>query len=586
MAEPFPLEVPPGVVRTDSKLAAKNRYGDSDKIRFKKGKPEKWEGWTLLLDDQLVGIARGARSWTNQYGNRNVAFGTHKKLFALTGNDTLTDITPVRASGTLANNPFATTNGSAVVTVTHTSHGLGDYDYITLDGSAAVGGITPDGEYQVIVVDANSYTITHSAAATSTVAAGGGASVTYAYQISIGSEDSTVGLGYGSGDYGEGTFGTERSAGLTLQLRHWSLEEYGNDLLASPFNGKLYLWEEATDAAAELVTNSPTMRAMVKTPENYILALGSTTPMTVSWPDIDDITDWTPSATNTANERKLASGSRLVAGVALTDGATLVWSDTSLYVFRYTGSQFIYDSPLAGTNCGLAAPLAYAEVSGVAYWMSGQSFHMYSGGVQKIPNVLDIEQDIFRNLNRSSIDKCWAIYDQKHNQVRFHYPRGSSDECSHYVDVNLDDWAWSHGTLDRTTGTLFRPTEGSVLMVDESGSIYQHNDGSDANGAAMEAYLEFPMFQIGNGRSNMDISMLIPDFERQTGDITIHIWTKDRPRDEDYADEETLTCADDETEIESRVAGRHVGLKITSNTIGGDFRVGTITLELDPSGDR
>jgi len=306
-----PLDIPPGVVKTRTLFAAQGRYSDADKVRFVAGKPEKWKGWTRLLADTVEGRARGAISWTNATNSRNIAIGTHLRLYVISSGDLLRNVTPIRATGTLGTNPFATTAGSTLVTVTHTNHGAIEGDFVSFSGATAVGGITIDGWYQIVEkLDNNSYIIEHSAAASST-ATGGGGSVGYTYEINVGNAGSVEGLGWGAGPWGAETWGTSRtSAGLRLDLRTWSLAEYGNELLALASSGTLYLWQEQTDARAEAVTNAPaSARAMFVTGERFVMLLGTTTPMTVQWPDRDDITDWTPSAVNTANSRTLQYGS-------------------------------------------------------------------------------------------------------------------------------------------------------------------------------------------------------------------------------------------------------------------------------------
>jgi hypothetical protein len=588
MTEPLPLRFPAGIVKVDSARAAVGRYTDSDKVRFKKGKAEKWAGWEKLIDDEtLVGIARGAVSWRNADGNLKGAFGTHRKLYVLQPGATLQDITPIQSSGTLDADPFTTTNGFAVVNVLHLSHGRQVNDSVTFDGATAVGGITIDGEYYVTaVVDPDNYTITHTSSATST-ATGGGAAVTYSYQLTIGYASVTELFGWGTGRWGEGTWGTPREEGILVDLRHWSLAEYENNLLASPSGGGLYLWEEATDAVAEIVPGAPTeIRAMFVTGERFVMALGTTSPMTVQWPDLDDITNWTASDTTTANTRTLQSGSKLIAGVALTDNVNLVWSDTSLYVFQYTGSDFIYDSRLAGIHCGLAAPLAFAKASGIVFWMSATSFHMYAGSVQKIPRVDEVEQYIFRNINPDHITKTWAEYDQEHNQVRFHYCHGAATEPDRYVDVSLDTWDWTVGTLGRTTGMIYDATVASILMVDSSGYIYTHNTGLDADGGAMSSYLTFPMVTLTEGRQNVDVMEIIGDFARQTGTLSFALTTKENPRDSSNYDSSTVTLADTASTVECRVSGRHLMMTMTSNAVGGDFRLGDLLLDVVNEGER
>lgn len=583
---PLPLEIPPGIVKVDSPNAAKGRFTDCDKIRFVAGKPEKWLGWEQFIDDTLIGIARGAVAWVNQYGNTNVAFGTHLKLQVITGDDALDDITPIRASSTINADPFSMTNLSAVVTVTDTAHGADDGDYVTFSGATAAGGITIDGEYQLTRIDSDTYTITHSSAATSTTT-GGGASVVAAYQINVGSTGGVVGLGWGAGTWGTGTWSTARTEGIEVEIRFWSLQEYGNDLLASPFLSGLYLWEEATDARAEVLSGAPSsMRAMFVTGERFIMALGTTTPMTVQWPDQDDPTDWTPSAANTANTRTLQSGSKLMSGTALSDGISIIWSDTSVYHFQYTGSDFVYDSRLVGTNCGLIAPLGFAKVSGAAFWISSRQFFMYASGVVPVPNQTDVVDYVFDDMDSSQITKTWCEYDVYSQQIRWHYCSLGETEPNKYVDVSIGDWVWTIGTLSRTAGTPYRPGEASSLLVDEDGVIYSHNVGTDDDGAALESYITFGLYALTSGKNNVDVMGIVPDCQRQTGDLTYEVYTKERPNSADTLDEQTVTMGPTDEIGDLRVCGRHFGMTVRSDVIGGDFRLGIVNLEIGQGGSR
>jgi len=587
MTRPLPLRIPPGIVKIDSPNGARGRYVDSDKIRFVKGKAEKWAGWNQFHATQLQGKARGAGSWTNEFGNTNVAFGTNLKLYALTGGDSISDITPIRSTGTLGSNPFSVTSGDATVTVTHASHGAAVGDFVTFGSAAAVGGITIDGEYQIDTkVDNNTYTIEHSSAATSTTT-GGGASVTFSYEINTGSEGGVSGLGWGAGPWGEEAWSTPRTDGLAIELRHWSIQEYGGDILVNPSGGGLYLWEEDTDTEAEVVANAPTSaRAMFLTGERFIMMLGTTTDMTVEWADRDDLTDWTPSDTNTANTRTLQSGSKLMNGVRLVDNVSLIWSDTSLYVFQYLGDDFVYDSRLAGTHCGLVAPKAFVSVSGTAYWMSSRDFHMFSGSVQPIPNSEDISNYIYANMDPSQMNKTWCLYDEDNNQVRWHYVFTGSTEPDRYVDVSLEDYSWTVGTLDRTTGTSYLPEATSMLLVSSDGYIFEHNVGADDDASAMEAFLTYGEYTISDGQYNVDVVGIIPDCERQTGNLSFQVFTKDRPNDSSNLDSQTATIGETDTIADIRVEGRHFSMKVTSNVVGGDFRLGIVNLEIQRSGQR
>lgn len=583
----IPLKLPPGIVKVDSPHGAGGRYTDSDKVRFVNGAPEKWRGWVKRIETPLRGVARGAVYWTNVYGNNNAAFGTHLKLYALTGTDLVSDITPIRATSVIDTDPFETVNGETTVVVTHTNHGAVDGDFVTFADATAVGGITVDGEYQLTVIDANSYTIEHDSPAASDDT-GGGALVEASYQINTGTASGVKGLGWGAGTWGTGTWGTPRADGIEISLRTWSLAKYGNDLLASPHMGGLYLWQESSSARAVVVANAPaSIRAMFVTSERFVMALGTTSPMTVQWPDQDDITDWTPSAANTANERRLQSGSELVNGAPLADGISLVWSDSSLYVFQYTGSEFIYDSRLVAENCGLLCPKGFAVASGVAFWASSRSFKMYVGGVQDVPNSGDIVDYVFNDMNPDEIDKMWAFYDEVNNQVRWHYASIGSDEPDRYVDVNVGgDWAWTVGTLDRTTGTAFRFGGIVSLQVSPDGFVYLHDNGTDADGGALESFITYGLYALEGGSRNVDVMGIIPDCSRQQQGLDFHVYTKERPNSSGNFDEQTLVMQEGDEIGDVRVSGRHFGMTVRSNSVGGDFRLGTVNLEIQGGGTR
>ncbi len=581
---PLPLDVPAGIVKVDSPNGAAGRYIDSDKIRFVKGRPEKWSGWSRLIDDAVVGMARSSLSWTSADGNINAAFGTHLKLYALTGTDTIRDVTPIRSSSTINANPFAMSNGETTVTVTDTAHGCDEGDYVTFTGATAAHGITIAGEYTVTPINADSYTIVHSSPATGT-GSGGGGSVVADYQINIGYASGVSGLGYGAGTYGTGTWGTPRSTGIPIDLRVWSLAEYGNELLAAPSRGTLYLWQESTDDRAEAVSGAPSdILAMFVTPERFVIALRES--MVVSWPDQDDTTDWTPSASNTANTRTLQSGSVLKGGSALSDGVSLIWSDTSIYLMQYTGSEFVYDTRLVADNCGLFTRLGYAVGQGIALWISNRSFKMYAGGVQDIPNSVDIVDHVFDGMNQSHVDKTWCFYDEKNNQVRWHYCSAGSSEPDRYVDVSIGDWVWTIGTIDRTTQTKFRSGELLSLAVGHDGFIYLHDVGHDADGAALEAYVTYGLYALARGEQSVDVMGIVPDCQRQIGALDFELYTRERPNSAADFDSQTVTMAAGDEIGDARVSGRHFGMTVRSNAVGGDFRLGVVSLEVQGAGTK
>lgn len=389
-ARKIPLPIASGVVLNQTDYEAQGRWIDTQWVRFVDGSPEKiggFEQWNTP-GDELTGICRSVLCWQDYSYNQWHAFGCVDRLVVFDQDKTKTNITPIAATGTLAN-PFSTTNASTTVNVADTGHGLVVGQYVTFSGASAVGGITISGEYQVsLVVDADNYRIVHSAAATSTAGPGGGASVTYSYELAPGDANVSTGGGWGIGRWGEGTWGSEHTSNTYLQLpRYWSLDQYGQYLLAMPSGGGLYQWSLNIANRATVVSNAPTTGLyMFVTSERIVVVLGADGDfMTMEWSDDDDNTVWTPADANTANIRKLQEGSRLMAGTRLAQGVNLVWSDTAVYLMQFTGTNIVYSTRVVGTNCGLVGPRAFIVVDGIAFWMAPTAFQMYAGQLGSIP---------------------------------------------------------------------------------------------------------------------------------------------------------------------------------------------------------
>lgn len=583
-----PIDLPSGILKRESPVAAAGRYIDAQWVRFRDGKPEKIGGYIAMFAEVLTGLVRGMFGWTTKAGSDVIAAGTYAKLYSTS--DTVDDITPIDASGTLGNNPFVTTNTSKSVKVKHTSHGRVIGSLVRFSGAAAVGGITISGEYPVAtVVDTDNYTIEHSAAATSS-ATGGGASVAYEYELNIGLTQASFGLGWGAGGWSVGTWGTARdfSSAVTLELRHWFFGRYGSTLLALPSGGTLYQWDQPSNADhAVAVSGAPaSARAMFVTSERFPVLLGTTTPMTIQWPDQDDITDWTPTATNTANSRNLQNGSKLIAGVSLGELVSLVWSDTSVYLMQYTGSDFIYDTRLVSDAAGLIAPGAFATAFGTAYWLSKAGFLMYQGGIANISRSDEIRDYVLNGMNPERTQKIWCAYNPKYREIWWGYCSAGQDEPDRYVMVSLDDFSWTVGALDRTSASHNQSPSGTIVMAGTDSLIYGHETGLDANGLAIEAYIQTGRVALRGADLDNDIVGFVPDFERQTGDLTLSLDTFHYPQSSNLMDSVDETITEGAEIADLHLSGRYAQLLMTSNVLGGDFRFGVPQLVTEQGGER
>jgi len=594
---PIPLKIAPGMVVTDSIFAVPGRYVDGDKVRFYRSKPQKIGGWEKYATTAYVGMARSIVSWADFAQNNFVQVGTHCKVFVYDSTGSQTDITPFDDTGTLGNDPFTTVISTTTVTVADTSHAREIGSTVHFSGAAAVGGITIDGEYLVTAVpDANSYEIEHSSAATSS-ATGGGASVAYSYELNCGLISASIGGGWGIGGWGEETWGTARTNTTFVQYpRIWIMDIYGEDIYtvaSGRGGGDIYIFDATNQTTRMLaLTNAPSSNAAVfVTDDRHVIALGAGgSPMKVQWPDQDDATDWTPSATNTAGSRNLQVGSRLINGSVLQNRVNLIWSDSAVYLWQYTGSNFVFDSRLAGTDCGLIGPMAYCVVSGVAYWMSRGNFHMYSGYVQDIPNADDIREFVNTNISELQESKTFCGYNSMFKEIWWWFVTAAgNDEPSAYVVYDLKTQTWVKGTMARTAFANQENRAKEPLMTGavEDDYVYTHETGvNDEDGAAISAYLTMAPFNIANGGQVVDVWHVEPDFETQVGDLTLQMLTYERRREASLLDDVSYTISTTDDLEDIHVAGRFISFKLTSNSVDGDFRVGEPVLTISPAGGR
>lgn len=672
----------PGVCKVNSDYAgwgqfgfvsgryAKGRFKDMNGARFVAGFPEKLGGFAAT-GATVTGVPRGMRDWRDNSQVVRLGIGTNLKLFYYFLG-ALTDITPWRAilTGSLTN-PLSSTDGSAVVSVAHTAHGLvtGDYvmltasgtvggisvggvypitvtdandytittnqtatstdvsdggtvdytyyrvtlsgpfttvngsktvtvahtangasvgDFVTISGASAVGGLTLSGEYEIVTASTNSYTITAASAATSSTSGGG--TPNFQYDISAGFQDSAEAFGYGTGGYGTNGYGTTGSTGVLLTARVWFLAPYGQQLLCCPSGGTIYIWDPTIGGRAYPLYNAPPMvLAMFVTPERYVVALGllgtGAGGMSLAWPDQVDYTQWTATAENTANQRDLSGGDYFVGGVPVQYGVSLISSNTTVFVMTYTGDTEIYDTVPTATLAGFIGPLAATVMGGIAYWMGSNDFWTWNGQTAPLPSD-DIRDYVFRNINLLQAAKFFARTISAKKEVWFFYCSAAATEIDSYVIFHTDQQCWSIGTLQRTAaidlGLYPNPMSG-----DASGVIYDDETGTDANGSSLDAYVTFAPLELDGGNHWMDYFAFEPDFERQSGAITLNVLTRTYPNDSDTVDGPyTISPSDATPRIDLRGSAKMIGFKMESNVVGGDFRLGLQRIEAQPGAAR
>ena len=390
---------------------------------------------------------------------------------------------------------------------------------------------------------------------------------------------------YGNGNYGDGPYGTGGSAATTIvEANTWQMDNHGEDLIAVSFADKK-IYTQNGSSQAVVLANAPTdVRGVVVTPENFVVALGDSPLDTgnrrvVSWPDVDDRTDWTAAPDNQAGELPLPGKGELLAGRAARQ-ETLLWTTVDLFAMRYIGGQFVYQIPKVGSECGAVSRRSMMVLGSQAVWMGHKSFFIYNGFVDDLPST--VGDFVFNNINRIQVSKIWAELRSAFGEVTWYYPSASSTECDKYVTFNYREGIWYFGDLERTAGA----DQGAVsapVATDAGGAVYEHeiSGGTYLNPAsvALVPFAETGPIEIGNGDQVMLIQEYIPD-ENTLGDLDMTIFTALYPTATE-TESSTFTAANP-TSV--RLLGRQVRFKVQQKNAG--WRLGTLRLEVEPSGQR
>ena len=599
----------PGINKEVTDYTGQGKWTDGDMVRFFQGSAQKIKGWEKFISTTLVGVARDAHAWVALDGTRLLAVGTDRKLYLII-EGLAYDITPIRETQALTN-PF-TTNGTTSVSVADSGHGAAKGDFVTFDSFSAIDGLDMNKEFEITsITDNNNYVVTATSAASGSTSGGGG-SGNAKYQISIGPEVSTSAFGWGTDTWGAGGWGSpSTSSTVTLEARQWSLDNFGEDLIATVLNGGAFRWDTSggvtTRAAA--ITNAPTRSrlSLVSTPDRHLLFFGTQPTiggtnaqddLLLRFSDQEDINTYQPTAENTAGSLRIADGSRIVAAER-SRGQILVWTDTSLHSLQFIGPPFTFGLRQLGQNCGIVGIHAGVDINGVSYWMSQDSFFLFDGSVKKLPCT--VEQFIFNNLNVTGAENAFAGHNGEFNEIMWFYPRTGSDIINAIVAYNYLEGTWWTGTLDRTTwldrevydnplATDYLPTttaNNEVIsgLTDGATQLFLHETGNNGDGAAITAFVKSGVVQIAEGNDFSFVSKLIPDIEDQEGTLNAKLEFKNYPNNS-VSVTKTVSFQDNTDFVSLRGRGREFTVNVVSNTTGTAWRLGTQRFDIQPDGRR
>ena len=570
------LDFQPGIVSNSTQYATEGGWFDGDKVRFYGGKPRAIGGWINVNGVQSSatydGITRGLHSWTDYTGNSYVAIGTHKRLQVWDRSQTFIDITPIRLTQALTNN-FNTSSGSAEVLISATGHGGSNNDIIAIVSATISIGNTivlssagTSTEYTAIVSSANIVRVCVVSAATSTLAGGGGTAQLVWY-LPVGRQHNQLGTGWGAGAYGVSSWGTERGSGVLQILRTWSLDTWGQTLVAAPKGGSLYQWGLNTNSRASVITAAPSIiDYMFVSPEDqHLICLGTHdtggtyNPLLVRWCSQANLNDWATSATNTAGSKTLSGKGKLISGIR-TPNQMLLFTDNALYAMTFIGPPLTFGFSFLGDGCGLVAPHAAVVVDGRVYWMSQESFFMYDGGI--VPLTCPVRDKVFGMINAQQKTKVWAARNSRFHEVLFFYQSTDATEIDRYVSFNYIDNAWAYGTLARTAW-IDQDILSNPVAAGTDGKLYYHESGVSADGGPLSNFIESGFIDIKDGTDIMFVDRFIPDFNVTTGQTNITLKFAKYPNSTPV--QKTFTTNAQTLSKGVRGRGRHMAIRVSSN---------------------
>ena len=615
----------PGINKEGTAYSNEGGWFNSNLIRFRKGLPEKIGGWQKASTDSFKSTGRALHAWVDLAGTKYLGLGTTWKYYVLEGS-TYNDVTPIRAT-TTNGIVFAATNGSTTITATDSNHGAIINDFVTISGAASLGGLITaevlNQEYQITSVPSvNTFTFTATATANGSDTGNGGSGADAAYQINVGLDVYVPSTGWGSDYWGASTWGSVSALSATNQLRLWSHDNFGEDLLMCVRGAGVFYWDASSGTNNRAVALSaltsanltPTvaLQIMVSDIDRHVICFGadplndSSTartgaidPMFIAWSDQENVEQWEPLATNTAGSFRLSAGSAIVGAIRARQ-ETLIWTDTSLYSMTFVGQPFTFAINLVNEGVGLVGPNAMVNTPKGVFWMDKKGFYSYSGQIQELPCTVD--DYVFSDLNQTQSYQIFGFVNKAFNEVGWFYCSGTNTVLDKYVTYNYEENVWMIGELSRTCwldeGIFSDPK--ATSSSDYVGYLYNQESGVDNDGVAMtDVFIESSDFDIDPGGEDYQfISKIIPDI-KFTGNVAtgatgqnVDIVVKRRNfPGEELTTAVTSSCTSVTTKIDTRVRGRQAVLRIQSNdtdttAVGTSFRVGAMRMDYKPDGTR
>ena len=620
----------PGINKEGTAYTAEGGWFDGNLVRFRKGLPEKIGGWQKYIETSYEGTGRKLHGWVDLDGTKLLGLGTRFKLYIQEGTS-YNDVTPIRSTTSAGDVTFAATNGESTITVTDTAHGAVEGDFVTFSGASSLGGnVTAavlNQEYQINTVPSTStFTITAKDTSGTEVTANasdsgnGGGSVVGTYQINVGLDVFVDGTGWGVGAWSSGAWGSTTTLSDSNQLRLWSMDNFGEDLIANVRGGSIYYWDKTNGLTTRAVSLTslaganlaPTkgLQVIVSDVDRHVLILGSDPlnaagdartgsidPLLVAFSDQENATEWEPRSDTTAGSLRCSAGSEIIGGLRARQ-ETLIWTDVALYSLQFIGPPLTFGLNLINEGVSMIGPNAAVNTPRGVFWMDKKGFYNYNGSVTPLP--CSVQSYVFDDINEKQAFQYFAFVNKQFDEVGWFYCSEAATVIDRYVVYNYVEQTWNIGQLSRTAWL----DEGIVAFPRAAGKsnsthfLFQHETGNDDDGSPMtNVFIESADFDIGDGEEFQFIRRMIPDV-KFTGDggsdqaINVVMKTRNFPG-QSLTSDQTSSFTATTTKIDMRARGRQASVRFESDddagtdvTLGVGFRLGGTRLDLQPNGRR
>jgi hypothetical protein len=521
---------------------------------------------------------------------------------------------PVTGTTTSLTNPFTTTNGSNTVTVTQVAHGLSNGNAVIFANATATGGVSAvllNTLFYPTVANANAYTITVQANATSNVAGGGGNVIAY-------TETGTRG------------WGEAFTSGIGQQLRLWSNDNYGQDLIIAPRGGSVFYWTAANGLATRaqplsfLSTNEGYDGTRVPTQTNQVVAsaiqrfvicfganpydptTAATTfdPMLVRWSDQENPYEWVPEVTNQSGEFRLSSGSFIMCA-RNTRQEILVWTDSTIYSMQYLGPPYVWGFQVLQDNISIMSPNAAITVNNVTYWMGVDKFYVYSGRVETLP--CSLWQYIFNDINKEQAFQVFCGTNEGYSEIWWFYCSQGSNDIDKYIIYNYLERTWYYGTMARTAWLDSGIRQYPMAADYNSRMLFHESAVDDVAGiepVPINAYVQSSDFDIGDGHNFGFVWRILPDINFTGSNVnqpSVTMTVKPRQNSgapygaannpgvissDNYSSVSVYNIQEFTGQVYTRLRGRQLAFRIESNTLGVAWQLGSPRIDIRNDGRR